>query len=416
MTWFSTTKNLLSKVKSSVEKSKATTATTKELQVTEIERKSERRSRKGSDRTLDLDDDEDYYGSDDPRMYNNNHEGTTTTNYGDQDYEDDENGGSGSGNGSGNGGGLKFNPNCPPISLLPSKSKYEIAIFGCGEFWNPQRVFQKLYGVKHVVVGYTGGYSTYPSFDNPQDHTYALYIEYNPKKISYTTLLHVWHLHDYPWEQDDQDDNNELNNNNNSHLHTQSAIYCITSKQYQLAYEFKFNVLLPKAIQRRRRSKNQQATRRKQFQQQLQHRYEYGDDVLCCRKQQQQLLQQHYQQYQQQQQQCCYPSTVIVDGYGAAQIHFGDNGNDTTSASSSGNPPNPITGTSTTSNNNNNIHNNNNNNNIELLYVHIGYVTIFYQAELYQQNYISKQIQQAKQQLKLWMDNEVNSSLYTIYE
>ena len=411
MTWFSTTKNLLSKVKSSVEKSKATTATTKELQVTEIERKSERRSRKGSDRTLDLDDDEDYYGSDDPRMYNNNHEGTTTTNYGDQDYEDDfENGGSGSG--SGNGGRLKYNPNCPPISLLPSKSKYEIAIFGCGEFWNPQRVFQKLYGVKHVVVGYTGGYSTYPSFDNPQDHTYALYIEYNPKKISYTTLLHVWHLHDYPWEQDDQDDNNELNNNNNnnnnSHLHTQSAIYCITSKQYQLAYEFKFNVLLPKAIQRRRRSKNQQATRRKQFQQ-LQHRYEYGDDVLCCRKQKQQLLQQQQQQYHQQQQQCCYP-TVIVDGYGAAQIHFGDNGNDTTSASSSGNPPNPITVTSTTSDNNNN------NNNIELLYVHIGYVTIFYQAELYQQNYISKQIQQAKQQLKLWMDNEVNSSLYTIYE
>ena len=354
--------------------------------------------RKGSDSTLDLDDDEEYYGSDDPRIYDtdnstNDDDGgggcCTTTSY-DDDDDDGEEDGSPSHCSAGGRSMRKFNPNCPPVSLLPSKSKYEIAIVCCGEFWNPQRVFRRLHGVKNVIVGYTGGYSTCPSFDNVYDHTLALYIEYNPKKISYTTLLHVWHSHDYPWEKEPTSK-------------TQSAIYCITSKQYQLAHEFEFNVLLPKAIQRRNRKRKQQQQRQQQHQQQQRLYYEHDDDILC-RKQQ------------------CSGSTVVVDGSsGATQIQF-DNTNDTTSTTSTSTgttttttTTNPTTGSSTTSTSST-ASTSTSTNNIEL-YVHIGYATtIFYQAELYQQDYISKQIQQAKQQLQLWMVQKVNSSLYTIYE
>ena len=95
----------------------------------------------------------------------------------------------------------------PPFSKLigqrreqRQRRKHQIAMFACGEFWNPQRRFQKLVGVKRVVVGYAGGRYESPTFHNMKDHTQTLYIEYDPSTISYTELLHMWYDNDDPWQ------------------------------------------------------------------------------------------------------------------------------------------------------------------------------------------------------------------------
>ena len=51
-----------------------------------------------------------------------------------------------------------------------------------------------------------------------------------------------------------------------------------------------------------------------------------------------------------------------------------------------------------------------------MLYVDLEYATTFYQAEEYHQNYVTKQIEAAKRQRFLWLNNQVPSGLYPIIE
>jgi peptide-methionine (S)-S-oxide reductase len=56
-------------------------------------------------------------------------------------------------------------------------------------------------GVKRVVVGYTGGLEPDPTSRNIQDHTLALFIEFNTQKISLKAILDMWHDNDDPWRE-----------------------------------------------------------------------------------------------------------------------------------------------------------------------------------------------------------------------
>jgi peptide methionine sulfoxide reductase MsrA len=58
----------------------------------------------------------------------------------------------------------------------------------------------QMHGVKRVVAGYTGGQGNYPTYKNICDHLEALFIEYNPKKVSFKQILQMWRDNDYPWE------------------------------------------------------------------------------------------------------------------------------------------------------------------------------------------------------------------------
>jgi hypothetical protein len=62
-----------------------------------------------------------------------------------------------------------------------------------------------LKGVVRVIVGYTGGIQPNPVYRNIQDATEALWIEFNPQKVSYWKVLELWHdntdLHSPPPEQ-----------------------------------------------------------------------------------------------------------------------------------------------------------------------------------------------------------------------
>jgi methionine-S-sulfoxide reductase len=77
----------------------------------------------------------------------------------------------------------------------------ETAIFAAGCFWGVQFYFDQVPGVKETVVGYTGGHTESPSYEDVCTHTTghaeALKIEFNPKEVSYETLLkQFFKMHD----------------------------------------------------------------------------------------------------------------------------------------------------------------------------------------------------------------------------
>ncbi len=80
----------------------------------------------------------------------------------------------------------------------------EKATFAGGCFWCMEPPFEKLPGVESVVSGYTGGFKVNPSYKEVSagttGHVEAVEVSYDPSRISYETLLHVF------WRQVDPTD------------------------------------------------------------------------------------------------------------------------------------------------------------------------------------------------------------------
>ena len=77
----------------------------------------------------------------------------------------------------------------------------EKATLGAGCFWKPEAVFREIRGVLSTAVGYTGGTSKAPSYEQvcsgTTGHAEAVQIEYDSHQISYEELLEVfWQCHD----------------------------------------------------------------------------------------------------------------------------------------------------------------------------------------------------------------------------
>jgi peptide methionine sulfoxide reductase msrA/msrB len=75
------------------------------------------------------------------------------------------------------------------------------AIFAGGCFWCMEKPFEQIDGVSEVVSGYIGGHKKNPTYKQVSSgrtgHTEAVQISYDPKKVSYETLLDVfWHQFD----------------------------------------------------------------------------------------------------------------------------------------------------------------------------------------------------------------------------
>ena len=77
----------------------------------------------------------------------------------------------------------------------------EKAIFAAGCFWGVQFYFDQVPGVVKTTVGYTGGHTKNPTYETVCSHTTghaeAVLIEFDPKQVTYTTLLkQFFRMHD----------------------------------------------------------------------------------------------------------------------------------------------------------------------------------------------------------------------------
>jgi len=117
----------------------------------------------------------------------------------------------------------------PLVGPFPEDT--ETAVFGMGCFWGAERRFWKMDGVYTTAVGYAGGYTPNPSYEEVctgrTGHTEAALVVYRPSEISYEDLLKVF------WETHDPTQGMQQGNDIGSQY--RSAIYTTTDDQLEIA-------------------------------------------------------------------------------------------------------------------------------------------------------------------------------------
>jgi peptide-methionine (S)-S-oxide reductase len=83
----------------------------------------------------------------------------------------------------------------------PFPAGIQLAMFGMGCFWGAERKFWQTSGVYSTQVGYAGGYTPNPTYEEVcsgrTGHTEVVRVAFDPAKISYEQLLKVfWENHD----------------------------------------------------------------------------------------------------------------------------------------------------------------------------------------------------------------------------
>ncbi|MFF3767722.1 peptide-methionine (S)-S-oxide reductase MsrA [Streptomyces sp. NPDC001922] len=85
--------------------------------------------------------------------------------------------------------------------LGPYPEGLEVADFGLGCFWGAERKFWQTPGVWTTLVGYQGGYTPNPAYEEVcsglTGHTEAVRVVFDPAVVSYAELLKLfWESHD----------------------------------------------------------------------------------------------------------------------------------------------------------------------------------------------------------------------------
>jgi peptide-methionine (S)-S-oxide reductase len=105
------------------------------------------------------------------------------------------------------------------------------AQFGMGCFWGAERLFWKIPGVVSTSVGYAGGYTPNPSYEEVcsgrTGHTEIVRVFFDPAQVSYDALLKAF------WER--HDPTQGLRQGNDIGSQYRSAIYCIDDAQMTAA-------------------------------------------------------------------------------------------------------------------------------------------------------------------------------------
>ena len=107
----------------------------------------------------------------------------------------------------------------------------ELALFGLGCFWGAERKFWKLTGVVSTCVGYAGGFTPNPTYQEVCSgrigHTEVVRVAFDPKKVTYEELLRVF------WES--HDPTQGMRQGNDAGTQYRSAIYTYGGDQQQKA-------------------------------------------------------------------------------------------------------------------------------------------------------------------------------------
>lgn len=81
-------------------------------------------------------------------------------------------------------------------------ASYQKAYFASGCFWCVEAVYESLEGVKEAVSGYSGGTVSNPTYEmvgaHTTGHAEAVEVYYDPKVISYATLVKVFYASQDP--------------------------------------------------------------------------------------------------------------------------------------------------------------------------------------------------------------------------
>ncbi|MCA8923562.1 MAG: peptide-methionine (S)-S-oxide reductase MsrA [Planctomycetes bacterium] len=83
----------------------------------------------------------------------------------------------------------------------PWPEGHEVVVFGLGCFWGAERKFWQLDGVYSTQVGYLGGYTKNPTYEevcsNQTGHNEVVRVVYDPARIGFEALLKTfWESHD----------------------------------------------------------------------------------------------------------------------------------------------------------------------------------------------------------------------------
>ena len=113
----------------------------------------------------------------------------------------------------------------------PFPEGLETAYFGMGCFWGAERFFWKLPGVYTTAVGYQGGHTPNPTYEETctgrTGHTEAVLVVYDPAKVSYEQLLKTF------WE--NHDSTQGMRQGNDVGTQYRSAVYTSTDEQLSTA-------------------------------------------------------------------------------------------------------------------------------------------------------------------------------------
>jgi peptide-methionine (S)-S-oxide reductase len=82
--------------------------------------------------------------------------------------------------------------------VAASAGSRDTAMFAGGCFWSMERPFEHVPGVVSTAVGYAGGHTTNPTYEQVNTrttgHTETVLVAYDPARVSYEKLLDVyWH-------------------------------------------------------------------------------------------------------------------------------------------------------------------------------------------------------------------------------
>jgi len=110
---------------------------------------------------------------------------------------------------------------------------YEVALFGLGCFWGAEEVFWQIPGVWSTSVGYAGGTSPNPTYEEVcsglTGHTEAVRVVYDPARVSYADLVAAFY--------EVHDPTQGMRQGNDIGTQYRSAIYTFSEEQAQVAKE-----------------------------------------------------------------------------------------------------------------------------------------------------------------------------------
>jgi peptide-methionine (S)-S-oxide reductase len=119
--------------------------------------------------------------------------------------------------------------------VAPFPAGLKEAVFGMGCFWGAERLFWKLPGVYSTAVGYAGGFTQNPTYEEVctggTGHTEVVKVVYDPEKIDYEDLLKAF------WES--HDPTQGMRQGNDVGTQYRSAIYYIDEEQRETAEKSK---------------------------------------------------------------------------------------------------------------------------------------------------------------------------------